>query len=58
MHDGNAGSRNENGMIEKLFAYIKKLVQSKFYGKIIITLQHGKLVHLEKRKTEDMELFR
>jgi len=45
-------------MIEKLFAYIKKLVQSKFYGKIIITLQHGKLVHLEKRKTEDMELFK
>jgi len=37
-------------MIQKLLAYIKDLVDNRFYGKLILSFESGKIVHLKKEE--------
>jgi len=38
-------------MIEKLLAFIKKLIDNKFYGKLTVSFEAGKVVHLKKEES-------
>ena len=38
-------------MIKKLLAFIKDLVYRHFYGKIVISFEDGKVVHLKKEES-------
>jgi len=37
-------------MTEKLLAYLKNLVDNKFYGKVEITFVKGEVVHINENK--------
>ena len=37
--------------METLINILKKLIIDKFYGKITITFENGKIVHVEKRES-------
>ena len=43
--------------MDKLIAYIKRLIIDKFFGKVILTFESGRIVHLEKRQSEDAKQF-
>jgi len=36
--------------VEKLIDYIKNLILNKFYGKITISFENGKIVHVKEEK--------
>jgi len=38
-------------MLKKLLAFIEKLVYGKFYGKIVISFEAGKIIHLKKEES-------
>jgi len=44
--------------MEKLLEYLKKLIDPKFYGKVIINFEAGRIVRFEKRITEDVKQFK
>jgi len=43
--------------MNNLIAYIKKLITDRYYGKIIISFEAGRIVHFEKRVSEDAKQF-
>jgi len=43
--------------MNNLIAYLKNLIAKRFFGRVIITFQEGKITNFEIRKTEDVTLF-
>jgi hypothetical protein len=43
--------------MSNLVAYLKRLVERKFYGKIVIAFEAGKVVRFEVSATEDAKQF-
>jgi len=43
--------------MSKLIAFLKNLVAEKYYGKVIIGFQNGKIVSFERRITTDPKEF-
>ncbi len=43
--------------MDKLIAYIKRLITEKFFGKVILTFNDGRIVHVEKHVSEDAKQF-
>ena len=43
--------------MNNLIAFIKRLISEKFYGKVIIGFEAGKIVNFEKRIKEDPKQF-
>jgi hypothetical protein len=37
--------------ITKIFSYIRDLLNKRFFGKLIITIQDGKVEHIERRES-------
>ena len=40
--------------MEQLFKLIKTLIYGHFYGKLIITFEHGRIVHVDEGKSHDV----
>ena len=38
-------------MIEKLLAYLKDLIDNKFYGKVVLFFENGKVTHMKEEKS-------
>ena len=38
-------------MTEKLLAYLKKLTDNKFYGKVVLSFENGKVTHMKEEKS-------
>jgi hypothetical protein len=43
--------------MNKLFEYIKRLIEQKFYGELRIKFHAGKIVHIEEIKSFSTEQF-
>ena len=38
-------------MIDKLIAYLKELVHNRFYGRVVLHFEAGKVVHINEEKS-------
>jgi len=43
--------------MSKLIEYFKKIIADRFYGKVIISFEGGRIVHLERHISEDAKQF-
>jgi hypothetical protein len=43
--------------MDNLINYIKRLIIEKYFGKVIISFEAGRIVHFERRQSEDARQF-